>query len=75
MQHPAYELPRRHKVSLSNPPQPSKGGSGCYEGQKWDENDLLRSMADDESLTVSDICKALCIGRTTFYRYVKAIQG
>jgi AcrR family transcriptional regulator len=32
-------------------------------------------MADDESLTVSDICKALGIGRTTFYRYVKAKQG
>jgi hypothetical protein len=36
---------------------------------------MLRSMADDESLTVSDICKALGIGRTTFYRYVKANQG
>ena len=35
---------------------------------------ILRSMADDESLTVSDICKALGIGRTTFYRYVKANQ-
>jgi hypothetical protein len=32
-------------------------------------------MADDESLTVSDICKALGIGRTTFYRYEKANQG
>jgi predicted DNA-binding transcriptional regulator AlpA len=36
---------------------------------------MLRSMADDESLTVSDICKALGIGRTTFYRCVEAIQG
>jgi DNA invertase Pin-like site-specific DNA recombinase len=33
---------------------------------------ILRNMAADKSLTVSDICKTLGIGRTTFYRYVKA---
>ena len=33
---------------------------------------MLRNMAADKSLTVSDICKTLGIGRTTFYRYVKA---
>src|SRR5215212_6101191 len=32
---------------------------------------MLRNMAADKSLTVSDICKTLSIGRTTFYRYVK----
>jgi predicted DNA-binding transcriptional regulator AlpA len=32
----------------------------------------LRNMAADKSLTVSDICQTLGIGRTTFYRYVKA---
>jgi DNA invertase Pin-like site-specific DNA recombinase len=32
---------------------------------------ILRNMAADRSLTVSDICKTLDIGRTTFYRYVK----
>jgi DNA invertase Pin-like site-specific DNA recombinase len=33
---------------------------------------MLRNMAADTSFTVSDICKTLGIGRTTFYRYVKA---
>jgi DNA invertase Pin-like site-specific DNA recombinase len=33
---------------------------------------ILRNMAADKSLTVSDICKTLGVGRTTFYRYVKA---
>ena len=33
---------------------------------------MLNSMAADKSLTVADICKTLGIGRTTFYRYVKA---
>ena len=36
------------------------------------ELQMLRNMAADKSLTVSDICKTLGIGRTTFYRYVKA---
>jgi DNA invertase Pin-like site-specific DNA recombinase len=36
------------------------------------EVQILRNMAADKSLTVSDICKTLDIGRTTFYRYVKA---
>jgi DNA invertase Pin-like site-specific DNA recombinase len=36
------------------------------------ELQILRNMASDKSLTVSDICKTLGIGRTTFYRYVKA---
>jgi DNA invertase Pin-like site-specific DNA recombinase len=36
------------------------------------EVQILRNMASDKSLTVSDICKTLGIGRTTFYRYVKA---
>jgi DNA invertase Pin-like site-specific DNA recombinase len=35
---------------------------------------ILRNMAADKSLTVSDICKTLGIGRTTFYRYVKEAQ-
>ena len=35
------------------------------------EVQILRNMAADKSLTVSDICKTLGIGRTTFYRYVK----
>jgi DNA invertase Pin-like site-specific DNA recombinase len=35
------------------------------------EVQMLRNMAADKSLTVSDICKTLGIGRTTFYRYVK----
>jgi DNA invertase Pin-like site-specific DNA recombinase len=39
------------------------------------EVQMLRNMASDKSLTVSDICKTLGIGRTTFYRYVKADQG
>jgi DNA invertase Pin-like site-specific DNA recombinase len=39
------------------------------------EVQMLRNMAADKSLTVSDICKTLGIGRTTFYRYVKADQG
>jgi DNA invertase Pin-like site-specific DNA recombinase len=33
---------------------------------------MLRNMAADKSLTVSDICNTLGIGRTTFYRYAKA---
>src|SRR5215216_969077 len=36
------------------------------------EVQMLRNMAADKSLTVSDICKTLGISRTTFYRYVKA---
>jgi DNA invertase Pin-like site-specific DNA recombinase len=36
------------------------------------EVQMLRNMANDPSLTVSDICQALGIGRSTFYRYVKA---
>jgi DNA invertase Pin-like site-specific DNA recombinase len=36
------------------------------------EVQILRNMAADKSLTVSDVCKTLGIGRTTFYRYVKA---
>ena len=36
------------------------------------EVQILRNMAADKSLTVSDICQTLGIGRTTFYRYVKA---
>lgn len=36
------------------------------------EVQILRNMAADKSLTVSDICRTLGIGRTTFYRYVKA---
>jgi DNA invertase Pin-like site-specific DNA recombinase len=43
------------------------------------EVQMLRKMASDKSLTVSDICRTvsdicrtLGIGRTTFYRYVKA---
>ncbi len=36
---------------------------------------MLRNMAADKSLTIADICKTLGIGRTTFYRYVKADQG
>jgi DNA invertase Pin-like site-specific DNA recombinase len=39
------------------------------------EIQILRNMAADKSLTVADICKTLGIGRTTFYRYVKAPQG
>ncbi len=41
------------------------------------EVQILRNMAADKSLTVSDICKTLGIGRTTYYRYVKvdAQQG
>jgi DNA invertase Pin-like site-specific DNA recombinase len=39
------------------------------------EVQILRNMAADKSLTVADICKTLGIGRTTFYRYVKAGQG
>jgi DNA invertase Pin-like site-specific DNA recombinase len=35
------------------------------------EVQILRNMAADKSLTVSDICKTLGVGRTTFYRYVK----
>ena len=36
------------------------------------EVQMLRNMAADKSLTVSDICRTLGIGRTTFYRYAKA---
>ena len=36
------------------------------------EVQMLNNMAADKSLTVSDICKTLGIGRTTFYRYVRA---
>jgi DNA invertase Pin-like site-specific DNA recombinase len=39
------------------------------------EVQMLRNMAADKSLTVADICKTLGIGRTTFYRHVKADQG
>jgi DNA invertase Pin-like site-specific DNA recombinase len=39
------------------------------------EVQMLRNMASDKSLTVADICKTLGIGRTTFYRHVKADQG
>jgi len=35
------------------------------------EVQILRNMVSDKSLTVSDICKTLDIGRTTFYRYLK----
>jgi DNA invertase Pin-like site-specific DNA recombinase len=33
---------------------------------------MLYSMAKDPSLTVAAICKKLGIGRTTYFRYVKA---
>jgi predicted DNA-binding transcriptional regulator AlpA len=33
---------------------------------------MLKNMANDPSLAVSDICETLGVGRTTFYRYVKA---
>jgi hypothetical protein len=36
------------------------------------EVQMLNNMAADKSLPVSDICKSLGIGRTTFYRYAKA---
>jgi DNA invertase Pin-like site-specific DNA recombinase len=36
------------------------------------EVQMLNSMAADKSLTVADICQTFGIGRTTFYRYVKA---
>jgi DNA invertase Pin-like site-specific DNA recombinase len=36
------------------------------------EIQILRNMAQDPTLTVADICKQMGIGRTTFYRYVKA---
>ena len=36
---------------------------------------MLRNMAADKSLTVSDVCKTLAIGRTTYYRYVKSGQN
>jgi len=36
---------------------------------------MLSNMAADKFLAVADICKTLGIGRTTFYRYVKADQG
>jgi DNA invertase Pin-like site-specific DNA recombinase len=36
---------------------------------------MLKHMAADKSLTVSDICQTLGIGRTTFYRYAKVDQG
>jgi DNA invertase Pin-like site-specific DNA recombinase len=36
------------------------------------EIQMLNSMAADKSLTVADICKTFGIGKTTFYRYVKA---
>jgi DNA invertase Pin-like site-specific DNA recombinase len=38
------------------------------------EMQMLNNMAADKSLTGSDICKTLGIGRTTFYQYVKANQ-
>jgi DNA invertase Pin-like site-specific DNA recombinase len=38
------------------------------------EVQMLQNMAANKSLAVSDICKTLGIGRTTFYRYVKATQ-
>src|SRR5215208_3692458 len=34
--------------------------------------ETAKKKSSDKSLTVSDICKTLGIGRTTFYRYVKA---
>jgi DNA invertase Pin-like site-specific DNA recombinase len=39
------------------------------------EVQMLRNMASDRSLAVSDICKTLGIGRTTFYRYVKSEEN
>jgi DNA invertase Pin-like site-specific DNA recombinase len=39
------------------------------------EVQMLRNMAADKSLTVADICKQMDIGKTTFYRYVKAGEG
>lgn len=39
------------------------------------EVQMLNSMAADKSLNVSDICKTLGVGRTTFYRYLKAGEG
>jgi len=38
------------------------------------EVQMLNSMAADTSLTVPDICRTLGIGKTTFYRYVKAVE-
>jgi len=32
----------------------------------------LRNMAADPEMTVSEICKTLGIGRTTYFRYAKA---
>ncbi len=39
------------------------------------EVQMLNNMAADKPLTVADICKTLGIGRTTFYRYVKAEEN
>ena len=34
---------------------------------------LARKMHRDKNLTVNEICETLGIGKTTFYRYVKAV--
>jgi predicted DNA-binding transcriptional regulator AlpA len=35
---------------------------------------MLRNMAADKSLTVSEICKTLDISRKTYYRYLQEEQ-
>jgi len=37
--------------------------------------DMLRSLASDSNNSIDAICQTLGIGRTTYYRYVKADQG
>ena len=36
---------------------------------------LARAMHADKPVAISDICAALGVGRTTFYRYLKVPQG
>jgi DNA invertase Pin-like site-specific DNA recombinase len=73
----------RERARLSNPqPYQTRSESARSRGKVGGrpkaltakEVQMLRNMASDRSLTVSDICKTLGIGRTTFYRYVNAEQ-
>jgi DNA invertase Pin-like site-specific DNA recombinase len=64
-------IPERTQAGLASARSRGKVG-GRPKALSARQVQILRNMAADPSLTVSDICKTLGIGRTTFYRYMKA---
>jgi transcriptional regulator of acetoin/glycerol metabolism len=51
------------------------GPRGNFRGLSAAAIALARAMHTDKTVAINDICAALGVGRTTFYRYLKAPQG